>query len=102
MRTHPSLGFGLGLRVEHYAEILGGDPAVDWFEALTENYLIPGGKPLHNLMHVRARLWDAASSTPRKCWAPIRPWTGSRHSPRTTSSRAASRCTTSCTCANGF
>ena len=53
--TQPSLGFGLGLRVEHYAEILGGDPAVDWFEALTENYLVPGGKPLHNLMHVRER-----------------------------------------------
>jgi uncharacterized protein (UPF0276 family) len=55
MLTQPSLGFGLGLRVEHYAEILGGDPAIDWFEALTENYLVPGGKPLHNLMHVRER-----------------------------------------------
>jgi uncharacterized protein (UPF0276 family) len=55
MHTQPSLGFGLGLRVEHYAEILGGDPAVDWFEALTENYLVPGGKPLYNLMHVRER-----------------------------------------------
>jgi uncharacterized protein len=55
MLTQPSLGFGLGLRVEHYAEILGGDPTVDWFEALTENYLVPGGKPLHNLMHVRER-----------------------------------------------
>ena len=51
----PSLGFGLGLRVEHYAEILGGEPAVDWFEALTENYLVPGGRPLHNLMRVRER-----------------------------------------------
>jgi len=51
----PSLGFGLGLRVEHYAEIFGGEPAVDWFEALTENYLVPGGKPLHNLMGVRER-----------------------------------------------
>ena len=53
--TKPSLGFGLGLRVEHYAEILGGDPVVDWFEALTENYLVPGGKPLYNLMQVRER-----------------------------------------------
>jgi len=53
--TKPSLGFGLGLRVEHYAEILGGDPVVDWFEALTENYLVPGGKPLYNLMRVRER-----------------------------------------------
>jgi uncharacterized protein (UPF0276 family) len=55
MLTKPSLGFGLGLRVEHYAEILGGDPIVDWFEALTENYLVPGGKPLYNLMQVRER-----------------------------------------------
>ena len=55
MLTQPSLGFGLGLRVEQYAEILGGDPVVDWFEALTENYLVPGGKPLYNLMHVRER-----------------------------------------------
>ena len=53
--TQPSLGFGLGLRVEHYAEVLGGDPVVDWFEALTENYLVPGGKPLFNLMQVRER-----------------------------------------------
>jgi uncharacterized protein len=53
--TKPSLGFGLGLRVEHYAEILCGDPVVDWFEALTENYLVPGGKPLYNLMQVRER-----------------------------------------------
>jgi uncharacterized protein len=55
MLTEPHLGFGLGLRVEHYAEILAGEPAIDWFEALTENYLVPGGKPLHNLMQVRER-----------------------------------------------
>jgi uncharacterized protein (UPF0276 family) len=55
MLTHDTLGFGLGLRVEHYADILDGNPAVDWFEALTENYLVPGGRPLHNLMRVRER-----------------------------------------------
>jgi uncharacterized protein (UPF0276 family) len=55
MLTQPSLGFGLGLRVEHYSEILGGQPAVDWFEALTENYLVPGGLPLHNLTRIRER-----------------------------------------------
>jgi len=51
--TYPSLGFGLGLRVEHYEAILASRPPVDWFEALTENYLVSGGKPLHNLMRVR-------------------------------------------------
>jgi uncharacterized protein len=55
MLTHHNLGFGLGLRVEHYAEILDGQPAVDWFEAVTENYLVPGGRPMHNLMRVRER-----------------------------------------------
>ena len=39
MLTRPSLGFGLGLRVEHYEAILGDHPPVDWLEALTENYL---------------------------------------------------------------
>jgi len=51
----PSLGFGLGLRVDHYEAILSGSPHVDWFEALTENYLVPGGKPLDNLMRIRER-----------------------------------------------
>ena len=56
MATHDTaLGFGLGLRVEHYAEILDGQPAVDWFEAVTENYLVDGGRPIHNLMRVRER-----------------------------------------------
>lgn len=55
MLTHTNLGFGLGLRAEHYASILEGRPEVDWFEAITENYLVPGGRPLHNLMRVRER-----------------------------------------------
>jgi uncharacterized protein len=52
--TAPSLGFGLGLRTAHYEEILAGRPKVDWFELLTENYLVPGGKPLHYLDRIRA------------------------------------------------
>jgi uncharacterized protein len=51
----PSLGFGLGLRVDHYQAILADNPRIDWFEALTENYLIPGGKPLDYLMRIRER-----------------------------------------------
>lgn len=45
----PYLGFGLGLRTDHYTDILADKPAVDWFEVLTENYLVPGGKPLYYL-----------------------------------------------------
>ncbi|ASQ45225.1 MNIO family bufferin maturase [Legionella clemsonensis] len=49
----PYLGFGLGLRPEHYEEILQTSPAIDWFEIITENYLIPGGKPLYFLDKIR-------------------------------------------------
>ncbi|HUF20196.1 MAG TPA: DUF692 family protein, partial [Burkholderiales bacterium] len=28
---------------------------VDWLEALSENYLVPGGKPLHYLDRIRAK-----------------------------------------------
>lgn len=45
----PILGFGLGLRVDHYETILKEKPPIDWFEIITENYLVPGGKPLYYL-----------------------------------------------------
>jgi uncharacterized protein (UPF0276 family) len=51
----PYLGFGLGLRPEHYDEILSGNPHVDWFEVISENYMIPGGKPLRILDQIRER-----------------------------------------------
>ena len=55
MSANPSyLGFGLGLRTEHYNAILESKPKVDWFEALSENYMIPGGKPLNFLDKIRA------------------------------------------------
>jgi len=50
----PALGFGLGLRTDHYETILESRPKIDWFEILSENYLVPGGKPLHFLDRVRA------------------------------------------------
>jgi uncharacterized protein (UPF0276 family) len=49
------LGFGLGLRTDHYAQILSGAPRVDWFEAISENYLVGGGAPLANLERIRER-----------------------------------------------
>ncbi len=49
------LGFGLGLRPAHYEAILNESPAIDWFEIISENYLVPGGKPLHYLDRIRAR-----------------------------------------------
>ncbi|MDR3503205.1 MAG: DUF692 domain-containing protein [Legionella sp.] len=49
----PFLGFGLGLRPDYYEEVLLQKPNVDWFELVTENYLIPGGKPLYYLDKIR-------------------------------------------------
>lgn len=52
--THPPLGFGLGLRTEHYEAVLESRPAIDWFEILSENYMVEGGKPLYYLERIRA------------------------------------------------
>jgi len=51
----PLAGFGLGLRTAHYEAILGEPHAIDWLEVITENYLVPGGKPLDYLERVRER-----------------------------------------------
>ena len=51
----PFLGFGLGLRPTHYETILNDSPAIDWLEIISENYLVPGGKPLHYLDRIRSR-----------------------------------------------
>ncbi len=53
------LGFGLGLRPQHYPDILSDEAdnahVVDWFEAISENYMIPGGQPLKMLDRIRER-----------------------------------------------
>jgi len=54
LERRPNLGFGLGLRTAHYETILAEKPPVDWFEVITENYLVPGGKPLYYLDSIRA------------------------------------------------
>lgn len=51
----PFLGFGLGLRPEHYQSILETHPAIDWFEIITENYLVPGGRPHYYLSQIKER-----------------------------------------------
>jgi len=45
--------FGLGLRPEHYEEIAASPGKVSWFEALSENYMVPGGSPLRWLDRLR-------------------------------------------------
>ena len=48
-----NIGFGLGLRPEHYEEIAANPGRVGWFEALSENYMVPGGRPMHWLDSIR-------------------------------------------------
>jgi len=46
------LGVGVGLRVPHYAPILEQTPHVDFFEVISENFMVRGGKPLYHLDRV--------------------------------------------------
>jgi uncharacterized protein len=51
--SHPYLGYGLGLRKDHFEVVLSERPDVDWFEIISENYMVDGGKPLHYLDRIR-------------------------------------------------
>lgn len=51
--TYPPLGFGLGLRIPHFEHILQHRPPVDWFEVLSENFMVAGGKPRYYLNRIR-------------------------------------------------
>lgn len=39
------LGFGIGLRNQHFDHVLATRPRVDWFEAISENFMDSGGRP---------------------------------------------------------
>lgn len=49
----PDLGFGLGLRIPHYAHIFEHRPRVDWFEIISENFMDTDGKARRNLARIR-------------------------------------------------
>jgi uncharacterized protein (UPF0276 family) len=53
----PFLGVGVGLRPPHQQEILArgarSELRVDWFEAVSENHMVDGGRPLRVLDAVR-------------------------------------------------
>ncbi|MGB0681360.1 MAG: DUF692 domain-containing protein [Magnetovibrionaceae bacterium] len=51
----PYLGYGLGLRPDHYPDIHDSSPKVDWFEAISENYMVDGGPPLYHLDRIAER-----------------------------------------------
>ncbi|WP_437767799.1 DUF692 domain-containing protein [Sorangium sp. So ce281] len=45
----PDLGVGVGLRIPHYRHIFEHRPRVDWFEIISENFMVDGGMPIANL-----------------------------------------------------
>jgi uncharacterized protein (UPF0276 family) len=49
---YPHLGFGVGLRSVHFEHILRHQPAVDWFEIISENFLDSQGWPRHVLARI--------------------------------------------------
>ena len=53
MAAHPNLGFGIGLRTGHFGGLLERGTGADWLEAISENFMIAGGRPLHVLERVR-------------------------------------------------
>lgn len=55
VRQWPVFGCGVGLRTEHFESITTEWPQVDWFEAISENFMDSGGRPLHILERVRQR-----------------------------------------------
>ncbi len=55
MISFPQLGHGVGLRTTHYSTVLDEHPAVDWFECISENFMVAGGNPRRVLQKVRER-----------------------------------------------
>jgi uncharacterized protein (UPF0276 family) len=48
-------GVGIGLRVPHYRHIFKKKPVVDWFEIISENFMVGGGRPLEVLDQILER-----------------------------------------------
>ncbi len=46
-------GCGIGLRREHYETVLSQRPPLPWFEVISEDFMVAGGRPRHVLEQVR-------------------------------------------------
>ncbi len=51
----PNLGIGIGLRIPHLQDIFTHEPDIDWFEIISENFLVDGGKAIENLDRILER-----------------------------------------------
>jgi uncharacterized protein (UPF0276 family) len=47
------IGHGVGLRPPHYGRMLEGSARADWYEVISENFMIRGGRPLRVLEKAR-------------------------------------------------
>ena len=52
---YPNIGLGVGLRTVHFSHILKHQPAVDWFEIISENFMDSGGRPRYVLEQIAER-----------------------------------------------
>jgi len=48
-------GIGIGLRIPHYQHIFENKPVVDWFEIISENFMVGGGRALATLDQILER-----------------------------------------------
>lgn len=53
IKENPSCMVGIGLRPQHYEEVIHTKPQIGWFEVHSENYFGPGGKPRDYLERLR-------------------------------------------------
>ncbi len=51
----PNLGIGIGLRIPHHETIFKDKPAIDWFEIISENFMVEGGQTMANLERILER-----------------------------------------------
>ncbi len=52
---YKDFGVGIGLRIPHYKHIFENKPVVDWFEIISENYMVDGGRQLQVLDQILER-----------------------------------------------
>lgn len=48
----PNLGIGIGLRSAHFNEIFSKWPKIDWFEIISENYMVESGIAMETLEQI--------------------------------------------------
>ncbi len=54
--TRKNLGHGVGLRLPHFEHLLSHPAGASWFEIISENFMMAGGRPLAVLDKVRAEV----------------------------------------------